>query len=208
MRNFGEILKNRRKAKRISLKKAASDIHIKPEQILALETQDWQNLPEPPFVKGFITSYAKYLGLNPNEILPLYRREYDEKRFEKSETPSRGRKRFYLTPAKLLNIAFAAAIVAFIAYLSIQYSSIFSAPSLEVTSPSDDETVTVPAIIIEGKVEKDATVSIDGEFVPIDSSGNFTYQYNLKEGQNIIEIIGAKRLSPKTKIERIVRLVR
>ena len=77
MRNFGEILKNRRKAKRISLKKAASDIHIKPEQILALETQDWQNLPEPPFVKGFITSYAKYLGLNPNEILPLYRREYD-----------------------------------------------------------------------------------------------------------------------------------
>ena len=61
---------------------------------------------------------------------------------------------------------------------------------------------------ISGKAESQSQVAIDGEFVPIDSDGNFSYFYKLDEGQNIIEIIASKRLSPKSKITRTVRLIR
>lgn len=207
MKKFGETLESRRKAKRISLQKASRDLHIKQEHLKALEAQDWQNLPESPFVKGFIISYCRYLGLDPDKTLPLYRREYDEKQYPKDISFKDQKKRLYLTPARLINFTFTAAIIAFVAYLIIQYSSILSAPELEIISPVDDITVTVPVIIIQGQTEEGATVSIDGEFIPIDKNGNFSYQYNLTEGKNLIEIIASKRLSPKSKAEKTVRLV-
>ena len=207
MRHFGEILSSQRKFKRISISRAASDLLIKKEHLEALEQEDWPSLPEPPFVKGFITSYAHYLSLDPKHILAIYRREYDERKYPKSHSLERRQRRLFLTPARLVNLVFALAIVIFIAYLTVQYLSILQAPKLEIFSPQDDVTLTVPAVVVSGKVEKDTTVSIDGQFVLITPEGNFSYQYNLKEGKNIIEIIASKRLSPKTRIERTVRLI-
>lgn len=208
MTKFGEILQVARSAKRITLKKASKDLQIKKEHLEALENEDWQSLPEPTFVKGFISSYAKYLGLDVDNALALYRREYDESKYPKSANreDTKRKRRFYLTPARLINLAILATIVTFIAYLALQYSSILASPKLEIISPKNDETVTVPVVLIEGETETDATVSIEGEFVPVLPDGNFSYQYNLEEGRNTIEIIASKRLAPKTKKELTIRL--
>lgn len=208
MRHFGEILSSQRKSKRISISRAASDLLIKKEHLQALEQEDWPSLPEPPFVKGFITSYAHYLGLDPKHILAVYRREYDERKYPKSHSLERRQRRLFLTPARLINLVFVLAVIIFITYLTIQYLSILESPKVEIFSPQDDITLTVPAVVVSGKVEKDTTVSINGEFVPITQEGNFSYQYNLKEGKNTIEIIASKRLSPKSRIIRTIRLVR
>lgn len=206
---FGEILSSQRNKKRISLSRVAKDLHIKKEHLEALEKEDWSSLPESTFVKGFITSYAQYLGLDPVHTLAIYRREFDEKKYPKSDNSGiRRQRRLFVTPARLINLVFILAVVIFITYLSFQYLSILKSPKVEIFSPQDDITVTVPAVIISGKVEKDTTVSIDGQLVSVAQEGNFSYQYNLKEGKNVIEIIASKRLSPKTKITRTVRLVR
>lgn len=208
MRHFGEILSSQRRFKRISISRAASDLLIKKEHLEALEQEDWPSLPEPPFVKGFITSYAHYLGLDPKHILAVYRREYDERKYPKSHSLERRQRRLFLTPARLINLVFVLAVIIFITYLTIQYLSILESPKVEIFSPQDDITLTVPAVVVSGRVEKDTIVSINGEFVPIDENGNFSYQYNLKEGKNTIEIIASKRLSPKSRIIRTIRLVR
>lgn len=208
METAGNLLITRRKAKRISLKKAARDLRIKTEHLQALENSQWQTLPEPIFVKGFIKSYAQYLNLDPDHLLALYRREYDEANYSPKASPLEGRKRFMLTPKRLLSFAFIFAIIIFIIYVSLQYFSILSAPKLEVTSPPNDFATNVPYVIVSGKVEKETTVAIGGEFVAVDSEGNFSYQLTLVEGKNVVEIIAAKRLSPKTKIVRTVRLTR
>lgn len=206
MRKFGEVLKDARKARRISLGRAAKDLLIKEEDLASLENEDWGHLPDPTFTRGFTTSYAKYLGLDPQQTLALYRREYDEKQYPKKQFESRHKKRFYLTPAKLLNTIILLSLIVFISYLAVQYSSILKAPKVEIISPPDDETVSVPVLIVQGKTETQTTISVDGEFVPVNPEGTFTYQYNLKEGKNTIEVIASKRLSPKTKITRTVRL--
>ena len=171
-----------------------------------MENENWQSLPDPTFTKGFITSYAKYLGLEPQKVLAVYRREYDEREYPKKKFDSQHKRRLYLTPARLLNTLLAFAIIIFVAYLVLQYSSVFTAPKIEIISPSDDETVTVPVVVIQGKADPQTTISVDGEFVPVNQEGTFSHQYNLKEGRNTIEIIASKRLSPKTKITRTVRL--
>jgi len=89
-----------------------------------------------------------------------------------------------------------------------QYLSILQSPKLQLIAPSEDFTTQLSTIVVAGQTEKDATVSVNGEFVPVDKEGSFSYQLTLNEGQNIIEIIAAKRLSPKTKVNRIIRYSR
>ncbi|OGD97061.1 hypothetical protein A3A49_00830 [Candidatus Curtissbacteria bacterium RIFCSPLOWO2_01_FULL_38_11b] len=209
MEKFGEILASQRNSKNISLKKASAKLLIKIEHLEALENEDWQNLPEATFTKGYISSYAKFLDLDPKKVLALYRREYDESKYPKKEPLQRSNTRGSLiTPSRVRNSLFLLAVVGFILYIVIQYSSIFSSPKLEIIKPPDDITVSLPIVEFSGKVEEESTVSIEGEFVPVDAGGNFSYQYNLDEGQNIIEVIASKRLSPKTKITRTIRLAR
>ncbi len=207
MQKFGEQLKEARKRKKISIDKASQDLVIKKNHLTALEEEDWKELPEPTFVKGYIKSYAEYLGIDQDYTLALYRREFDESKFPQ-EKISREKRRFFVTPSRIINTIFALAVVAFIAYLSLQYLSILSSPKLELASPKEDFTTSAPAIQIEGKTEKDATVSVNGKFIPVTESGSFSYEYVLSNGKNQIEIISAFRLSPKSKVTRTIRLIR
>ena len=208
MKGLGEILSEARKKKHISQSRAAADLLIKKEHIEALENQKWLDLPEPTFVKGFLNTYASYLGLDPSHVLAVYRREFDESKFQKPHPNPRAERRLFLTPTRIINLVFIFAIFIFVTYIGITFSSILSAPKLEVVSPSADETTSVPVVQIIGKTDFEATVSIKGEFVAVDGQGNFSKEYSLSEGKNVIEVIASKRLSPKARIIRTVRLIR
>jgi|SRR3972149_5190745 len=207
MKTTGEVFSSQRHAKKLSLLKVARDLRIKKEHLEALEVGDWQNLPEPPFVKGFIKSYAGYLGLDANHMMAIFRREYDEKKYSHKAVFGKS-KRFMFTYNRLISLIIFLAIVVFVAYLVVQYLSLLSAPKLEVFTPQDDSTTSIPYVVISGHAEKDAQVAIEGVFVPLDEDGNFSYQLELKDGQNIIEIIASKRLSPKSKVTKVIRLSR
>lgn len=207
MANFGETLANARRAKDITLEKIAKDLHIKKEDLEALEKEQWQNLPEPAFVKGFVKSYAQYLNLDHDYVLALYRRAYDPKKNIYKNTPLRTvNKSLFRNPIRFAQLAFVLLVIIFALYIVAQYSAVLKSPKLVVTNPPDDQTTTVPVTLITGQTEKETTVSINGNFAPIDAEGNFSYQYKLTEGQNVIEIIAAKNLSPKAKVTKIVRL--
>lgn len=206
MATFGSTLSQKREKMGLTLDTISGELHIKKELLQALENTAWDSLPEPAFVQGFIKNYSDYLGLDSKYMLALYRREYDPKKYPQTKSVLGKPQKFFLTPTRLATIGFTAIILAFALYLAVQYTSILSSPKLDVFTPSADETTTVPAVLITGQAEKGSTVSINGEFAPVDTSGNFSYQYQLQEGHNIIEIIAAKRLSPKTKVIRIIRL--
>jgi len=208
MQNFGQLLTETRKKKKISFKKASEDLLIKKERLEALEKSEWEKLPEPAFVKGFLKSYAQYLSLDPEYILALYRREYDERDYPQEESPLKQEKRLMLTPNKVATLIFLTTVIALATYFFIQYLSILSAPHLNVFTPEDDITTNIQIVNVTGKTDNDTTVSINGNFVSVGTDGNFAYQLELTEGRNQIEIIASKRLSPKSKVIRLIRLSR
>jgi len=210
MQTVGELLLAKRKAKNISLTKAARDLVIKKENLEAIENGQWEKLPEPPFAKGFVKNYAQYLGLDPDYTLALYRREYDEAQYPKKPSPLTHQRRLlsFITPNRVVVFCTITLILIFIGYLIIQYFSILSAPRLQVFTPADDSTTQVSAVRITGQTEKGAMLAIDGNFVAVDKDGNFSYELKLEEGRNTIEITASKRLSPKTKVTRVIRLSR
>lgn len=208
MKRVGEILRETRLAQNLSTKIVAKNLLLKEEVVTAIEEEDWVKLPEPAYIQGYIKNYAKLLALDSTRLLALFRGQYDARKFSKTSQLYHHKRRLMFTPNLLIPAALTIASVIFIGYLLFQYTAILTAPRLEVFTPQDDITTTAAIIEIAGTTEKNAIVSIDGQLISVDESGNFSYQTTLVEGQNIIEIVASKKLSPKSRVTRTIRLSR
>jgi cytoskeletal protein RodZ len=69
---FGEELKREREIRGISLKEIADETKISKRFLEALERNDHKTLPAPVFTRGFVRQYARYLGLNTEDIVNRY----------------------------------------------------------------------------------------------------------------------------------------
>jgi len=70
--SFGEELRREREIRGISLKEIADATKISKRFLEAIERNDHRTLPAPVFTRGFIREYARYLGLNCDEIVNRY----------------------------------------------------------------------------------------------------------------------------------------
>src|SRR6266568_7051373 len=70
--SFGEELRREREIRGISLKEIADATKISRRFLEAIERNDHRTLPAPVFTRGFIREYARYLGLNCDEIVNRY----------------------------------------------------------------------------------------------------------------------------------------
>lgn len=66
---IGEYFKLVRETKRLSMDEVAMKTRIHPEFIRALEEENFAKLPDQVFVKGFVRSYARSLGLDEEEAI-------------------------------------------------------------------------------------------------------------------------------------------
>jgi cytoskeletal protein RodZ len=71
---LGKYLKNQRESKKISLREVANNTRVREHLLKAIEEDQYHLLPPATYVKGFLLAYAKYLRLDPNEVLLRYER--------------------------------------------------------------------------------------------------------------------------------------
>lgn len=77
---------------KLSPEEVAQLLHLAPRQIVALENDDYANLPQPTYVRGYLRNYALLLGLAPEAILDAYARlELVLPRPAKTAAPGPGR---------------------------------------------------------------------------------------------------------------------
>lgn len=62
---------------------------------------------------------------------------------------------------------------------------------LEVVTPKDEVVVQESSVQVRGRTVPDAVVSVDGQPVEVDSSGNFSATVTLENGPNSIEVIAS-----------------
>ncbi|MTD33582.1 helix-turn-helix domain-containing protein [Paludibacterium denitrificans] len=67
----GFLLKQAREAAGVSLADVAARLKLSMRQLEAIEADDFQSLPGPIFVRGFVRNYARFLALDSE---PLMRR--------------------------------------------------------------------------------------------------------------------------------------
>jgi cytoskeletal protein RodZ len=78
---IGETLRSAREAQGKTIEEASAATRVKPSYLEALEAERFDELGGNVYAKGFIRSYAGYLGLDPAPLLQQYRAQ------ERPETP-------------------------------------------------------------------------------------------------------------------------
>ncbi len=72
MFEIGTTLREARVRRKLTLQQAEDDTKIRVKYIQAMENEDFEVMPSPAYVKGFLRTYSTYLGLDGNVILQEY----------------------------------------------------------------------------------------------------------------------------------------
>ena len=73
MFEIGTTLREARVRRKLTLQQVEEDTKIRVKYLQAMENEDFDVMPSPAYVKGFLQTYAAYLGLDPAIILDEYR---------------------------------------------------------------------------------------------------------------------------------------
>jgi cytoskeletal protein RodZ len=84
---LGEYLRSERERRNITIEQVASATKINIKLLHALESDNYDALPAKPFVRGFVASYTRYVGLDHREILTRFENYLDEKSGKKFKRP-------------------------------------------------------------------------------------------------------------------------
>ena len=72
MESPGKFLKRERETRSISLEEISNSTKIKEHHLKAIEEDRYEVLPPSLYVKGFLMGYARYLALDPRDIVLQY----------------------------------------------------------------------------------------------------------------------------------------
>ena len=78
MGDLGQLLREAREQKGVSLEQVEEATRIRQKFLQALEEGNYGALPAEAYVTGFLRTYAVYLGLDPEEVIALYEGREDE----------------------------------------------------------------------------------------------------------------------------------
>ena len=84
---FGDMLLEQRCRMGLSIQQVANTIKIRPQIIEFFETGNFASMPPRGYAQGMISSYARYLGLNPREVVNAY---FDDLMAYERETSQQG----------------------------------------------------------------------------------------------------------------------
>ncbi len=84
---LGEKLRQAREARDITISEVAEQTRISPLYIESIENDDYRILPGGIFNKGFVKSFAKYVGVDEQEALQDYSRLISEQQGSQEEDP-------------------------------------------------------------------------------------------------------------------------
>ena len=71
---IGEVLRRTRTRQKMDIRTVEAQIKVRTKYLRALENEEWEVLPGPAYAKGFLRTYAQFLGLDGDALVDEYRR--------------------------------------------------------------------------------------------------------------------------------------
>ena len=72
MRELGEYLRQMRESRGVSLEEVASATNVSLRYLTAIEEGQYDVLPPDVYVRGFLTAYGEFLGIDPEELFARF----------------------------------------------------------------------------------------------------------------------------------------
>ncbi|OGI25158.1 MAG: hypothetical protein A3J76_03060 [Candidatus Moranbacteria bacterium RBG_13_45_13] len=196
---LGEQLKKLRSDGRVTLHEVSRETKIPVKYLVMIEEGDYEKLPPDVYVKGFLKSYAEYLGVDTGKLISLYLRDKDiKKNLGKNghidEAPKAPKvPRFVITPKMMTAAAVVLVAISGFYYLYREIGRFAALPRLVVTEPTGDISIEGNSITVSGLTDQDAKLAINGEPVMVKENGEFQENILLQEGVNTVIVSAMNR---------------
>jgi len=159
----GSLLADARKKQQRTVEEIASELNLSVTQIRTIESDQSEGLPEPTYVRGYIRSYAKLLGLTPEVVLENYKNPNWQKSANLDDMPrgigsaEMSESGGFFSGAKIVGFLAVASIVAFLWYSGLVrdwFSSDEVASQVETAQSVSDIESDNQAVDITGSPEE------------------------------------------------------
>lgn len=187
MRTIGNLIKQTRIKRKISVDHLSQKTKIKPRYIWAIEKEEWQVIPNFTTAAGFVRNIAQALSIDTVTAVALLRRDFQEFPKMTVSTP-----RVFWTPKTTTILLLITFCLLLVIYLTRQYLIFIAPPPLSINTTRNGEKVE-----ISGKTSQEAGVLVNGEAVLVDENGSFTMTFLSKEG-DLVKIEALSRSGKAT----------
>lgn len=194
---LGEKLRRARKKKGVDLLEAELQTKVRAKYLESLEREDFDLLPNDIYVKGFLTAYCQYLGLDSEKMLKLYKQQKLAHKSIKDDSFSlpkvQSQKSITITPKLAIMVLVIIFCLSAVVYISAQVLSFASAPKLVVSEPGHDLVVEDENIRVKGETNPGVTLKINKEPIVVSPNGQFESDITLQKGINTIIITASSK---------------
>lgn len=209
MIHLGKRLHEERIKKGITLEDVSKATKIRPSFLLALEKGEYGKLPSSAYAYGFVKNYIHFLGLEEEELLALFRREYGGEKEIKVLPEGLSKNEDF--PINKIKFGPTVKIVSFLflillAYIGFQYRYAVILPPLEILVPKENAVVSSQEVTVEGKTDPNSTVYVNNETASVDKDGNFKKTINVFPGKTKIIIKAVNNFNKTTILERHIEV--
>lgn len=194
------ILKNAREDKALNYAEISQKLKVPVKYLEALENEQIKNFPQEPYCSLIVKDYATFLGLNGDDVLSLFRRDFDRRSKNKAAKTNL----VNFTPQFTFRLGFILVIFAFAFYLVNEYIKFNRPPRLKVNWP-EIGLITNNLLKITGSTDNDATVRVNQDLIIVDSNGNFNKQLTLFPTETKIVVESKSPSGKTTVVEKIYK---
>lgn len=75
---YSNMLVNRRRQLGLSISQASQVLRLKEQVLIAFEEGDFDHIPKSGYAQGMLSSYARYLGLNPRVVVAQFSQDLND----------------------------------------------------------------------------------------------------------------------------------
>lgn len=203
MNTVGQILKDARLKKNLTLSKLENLTKIKRDFILKIESGDWDNLPDFPVVSGFVKNLAGALDLSIDNVSATLRRDYPPKKLRINPKPDVQNK-FFWSPKLTFIVAIGILIILVLGYLGIEYRKFIKPPELIINNPKNQEVIIENKVKVSGKTTTDVSLTVNNQLITLDQDGGFLLEIEITKDTKELKFIATSRSGKIT--EKVVQI--
>ncbi len=205
---LGEKLRKLRGDTHVPLTEVARSTRIRVRYLEYLENGEYEKLPADVYVRGFLRNYARFLGVDETILMKLYEQERNIQKNLGNTTEAKTSAfnlpvpSFVITSKTVTLSVVALLTIGIFGYLYQEFTRFAAEPELVILEPVSGAVSEVSEIILRGKTEKGARVSINGEASFVGSEGEFSEKLTLQPGVNTVTVVAINRFE-KSKTETL-----
>lgn len=210
----GVQLHEARERQGLMLEAVARSLRIPTKTLRALEEGDFASLPADVYMRGFLRQYAEALGLDAVPFLRAFAMERARLPVRApvfpwtlaGRQPPRAFLWEFVSPRALTVAVGVLGLLVVLGYVLAQVRTYARPPRLEVSDPPHDIEVREPTLVVRGRTDPTAEVSINGERMAVRPDGNFEETVGVGEGVSTLRVVAKSIGGRETTVIRDVLL--